>query len=42
MSIYDYTVPTADGGELSLKDMAGKVMVIVNTATGCASLIRLS
>ena len=35
MSIYDYTVPTADGGELSLKDMAGKVMVIVNTATGC-------
>ena len=35
MSIYDYTVPTADGGEISLKDMAGKVMVIVNTATGC-------
>ena len=35
MSIYEYSVPTTDGGELSLKDFEGKVMLIVNTATGC-------
>ena len=35
MSIYDYSVPTVDGGELSLKEYEGKVMLIVNTATGC-------
>ena len=35
MSIYDYSVPMAKGGELSLKDNEGMVMVIVNTATGC-------
>ena len=34
-SIYDYTVPTPDGTELKLADYKGKVMVIVNTATGC-------
>ncbi|MBR0085009.1 MAG: glutathione peroxidase [Lachnospiraceae bacterium] len=35
MSIYDYTLPKTNGEELSLKDYEGKVMLIVNTATGC-------
>lgn len=34
-SIYDYSVPRPDGSELSLKDYEGKVIVVVNTATGC-------
>ena len=34
-SIYDYSVPTPAGEEVSLKSFEGKVMVIVNTATGC-------
>lgn len=35
MSIYDYSVKKIDGSELSLKEYEGKVMIIVNTATGC-------
>ena len=35
MSIYDYTVPDTQGGEVSLADFRGKVLLIVNTATGC-------
>ena len=35
MSIYDYSVPTPSGEAISLKDYAGKVLLIVNTATGC-------
>ena len=35
MSIYDYTIPAPDGTELSLRDFEGKVILIVNTATGC-------
>ena len=36
MSIYDYSVPMAkNAGELSLADYKGKVILIVNTATGC-------
>ena len=35
MGIYDYTVPMPKGGELALKDYEGKVLLIVNTATGC-------
>lgn len=35
MNIYDYRVEKADGGWLSLADYKGKVIVIVNTATGC-------
>ncbi len=36
MSIYDYSVPMAkDAGELNLADYEGKVILIVNTATGC-------
>lgn len=33
--IYEYSVPRPDGTELSLKDYEGKVILIVNTATGC-------
>ena len=35
MSIYDYSVTTPQGEEISLKTYAGKVLIIVNTATGC-------
>lgn len=35
MSIYDYTVSKPNGEQLSLKDFKGKVILIVNTATGC-------
>lgn len=35
MSIYDYKVKAMDGTEVSLSDYAGKVLLIVNTATGC-------
>ena len=35
MSIYDYSVPKADGSELVLSQFKGRVMLIVNTATGC-------
>ena len=35
MSIYDYSLPRTNGEELSLADYKGKVMLIVNTATGC-------
>ncbi len=35
MTIYDYVVKDAEGNEVSLKDYEGKVLLIVNTATGC-------
>lgn len=35
MSIYDYKVKTRDGSELDLVNLRGKVLLIVNTATGC-------
>ena len=35
MSIYDYTLPRPDGSSVSLADFKGKVLLIVNTATGC-------
>ncbi len=35
MGIYDYSVTRPDGSELSLRDYEGKVLLIVNTATGC-------
>ena len=34
-SIYDYKVKKRDGSELDLKGLKGKVLLIVNTATGC-------
>ncbi len=33
--IYDYKVTTGNGEELSLSEYKGKVILIVNTATGC-------
>ena len=33
--IYDYSVTRPDGTQLNLSDYEGKVMLIVNTATGC-------
>lgn len=35
MSIYDFTMKDAQGSEVSLKDYQGKVLLVVNTATGC-------
>lgn len=35
MAIYDYTVKDAEGNDVSMKDYEGKVLLIVNTATGC-------
>lgn len=35
MSIYDYSVTNRQGEEVSLKQFKGKVLLIVNTATGC-------
>ena len=35
MSIYDFKVRAQDGSEVSLSDYKGKVLLIVNTATGC-------
>ena len=35
MSIYDYSLPKPDGSEFSLGEFKGKVLLIVNTATGC-------
>ena len=35
MSIYDYKVKKRGEGELDFADLKGKVLLIVNTATGC-------
>ena len=35
MSIYDLTVKTRKGEEFALSQLQGKVLLIVNTATGC-------
>ena len=35
MSVYDYTMKSAAGEEVSLSQYQGKVLLIVNTATGC-------
>ena len=35
MSIYDFTVKDAKGAIVNLNDYKGKVLLIVNTATGC-------
>jgi Glutathione peroxidase len=34
-TVYDFTVKDRQGNEVSLSDYAGKVLLIVNTATGC-------
>ena len=35
MSIYDFTIKAQDGSEISMGEYKGKVLLIVNTATGC-------
>ena len=35
MNAYDFTVKAQDGSEVKLSDYSGKVLLIVNTATGC-------
>ena len=35
MSIYDYKVKDGNGKDVALSDYKGKVLLIVNTATGC-------
>ena len=37
-NIYDLSVTKRDGSTQSLKDFEGKVLLIVNTATGCEEL----
>ncbi|MBR1598010.1 MAG: glutathione peroxidase [Lachnospiraceae bacterium] len=34
-TVYDFTVKDRSGNDVSLKDYEGKVLLIVNTATGC-------
>ena len=34
-TFYDQTVTAANGEEISMKDYEGKVVMVVNTATGC-------
>lgn len=34
-SFYDYSVTKRDGSTLPMKDFEGKVVLVVNTATGC-------
>ena len=35
MNVYDFTVKAQDGTDVSLAEFKGKVLLIVNTATGC-------
>ena len=35
MNIYDLKVLKRDGSEYSLKELEGKILIVVNTATGC-------
>ena len=35
MNVYDFCVKAQDGSEVSLADYRGKVLLVVNTATGC-------
>ena len=35
MSIYEYSLTKRNGQEVSMKEYEGKVLLIVNTATGC-------
>ncbi|MCO5216609.1 MAG: glutathione peroxidase [Thermomicrobiales bacterium] len=37
MSVYDFTVKNASGGDVSMSEFAGKVLLIVNTASKCGN-----
>ena len=34
-SFYDYSVIAGNGEEIKMSDLKGKVVMVVNTATGC-------
>ena len=34
-SFYDYSVTARNGEEVKMSDFKGKVVMVVNTATGC-------
>lgn len=34
-NFYDYSLSRADGSEVKMSDLKGKVVMVVNTATGC-------
>ena len=40
MNIYDFKVRSAKGVEVSMADYKGKVLLIVNTATGCGFTLQ--
>lgn len=35
MGFYDYTLTKRDGSEFSTRELEGKIVLVVNTATGC-------
>ena len=35
MNVYDFTVKVQDGTDVALSDYQEKVLLVVNTATGC-------
>ena len=35
MNVYDFTIQKADGTEISMTNYRDKVLLVVNTATGC-------
>ena len=39
MNIYDFKVKTQDGSETELSQFKGKVLLVVNTATGCSFFV---
>ena len=41
-NLYDFTVKAQDGTDISLSKYQGKVLLVVNTATGCGLIRRLA